>query len=239
MKVRIIHLYPDYLNIYGDLGNVICLKKRAEWRKIDCQIINVSLKDDLDIKPTDIIFIGGGQDKGQLLVADDLQTKATKLKQAILKNNVPLLTICGGYQLFGNYFVTADNIKLNGIGVFNMVTHASTQRMIGNLAVRSKKFGLLVGFENHSGQTYLDDPSEALGEVIKGFGNNSRDQIEGIFVNNAIGTYMHGSFLPKNPVVADFLLSQALKNQGQNDRLNPLDDGLAELAAQAALKRPQ
>lgn len=238
MKIRILHLYPKLMNIYGDIGNVIALKKRAGWRGIEAEVVNIDIKDKLEVKNGDILFIGGGQDRGQIVVSRDLKSKAQIIKEAI-ENGTPALTICGGYQLFGAYFLTQDGQKLTGIEVFKAYTKASSKRMIGNVVVESARFGKLIGFENHSGQTMLEASAEALGRVSKGFGNNQFDHREGIIYKNAIGTYLHGSFLPKNPAVADFLISRALISQGLLGKLQPLDDALENQARQVAEKLPQ
>lgn len=225
MNIRILHLYPNQMNIYGDMGNIIALRQRMLWRGIEFEVINVDIGGKLDIKAGDILFLGGGQDKGQALVADDLVKKSKKIKSAI-DDGLPVLTICGGYQLFGKYFLTEENQTIQGIGVFDMFTKASQKRMIGNVVLKSEEFGDLVGFENHSGQTFLQDKNSCLGKVIKGSGNNGEDNTEGILRHNAIGTYMHGSFLPKNPLVADFLIKKANQNINKNFVLKKLDDSL-------------
>ncbi len=225
-KLTILHLYPDRMNIYGDYGNILALQSRMKWRDIDCNYITHEVGDNLT-QESDIIFMGGGQDSGQLMVAKDLVKNREYIQERFLSKK-PILTICGGYQLFGHSFTTAEGIKIKGIGIFDTVTVATNTRMIGNIVVRSKKFGTLVGFENHSGATTLLNGSAALGEVITGYGNNQNREDEGILVSNAIGTYMHGSFLPKNPKVTDFLIKQALRRKGLNDNLKKLDDNLEQ-----------
>lgn len=235
MKLRLVHLYPDLMNIYGDMGNVICLSQRAKWRGIELEVKNVSIGDKLPAE-FDLLFMGGGQDTGQSLVADDIARRAEQLKKAI-DDGLPTLVICGGYQLFGHYFLTAEQEKILGIGVFDVITKASAVRMIGNLVIKSDHFGTLVGFENHSGQTTYLSTQQPLGKVSKGYGNNNRDKLEGVIYKNAIGTYMHGSFLPKNPAVADWLLLQALRRYDKATVLEPLDDRLAVMAKKIALQR--
>lgn len=237
MKIKIVHLYPRLMNIYGDIGNVICMVKRAQWRGIEPEVVNVNTGDRLP-KDYDLVFMGGGQDKGQSLIAKDLQTKAKQLRDSI-GEGTPALVICGGYQLFGRHFTTSQNETIKGIDVFGITTKASDIRMIGNIVINSKRFGTLVGFENHSGQTKYIASQEPLGRVIKGYGNNSTDRVEGIIYKNAIGTYMHGSFLPKNPHVADYLLLNALKRRYDIATLSPLEDDLAAKAKQVAIKRPR
>ncbi len=235
--IKILHLYPDRMNIYGDFGNIITLQKRMEWRGIKYEyhkhLIDDNLKDDFDI-----IFIGGGQDKGQTYAAQDLQ-KHRKIIHDHFNRKVPMLAICGGYQLFGKYFVTSNQEDIPGIGIFNAITKATEFRMIGNIVINSDKFGEMVGFENHSGNTELLAGEKPLGLVTKGFGNNKVSKEEGIFSNNAIGTYLHGSFLPKNPVVADYIIEQAVRLSNSDYRLSRLDDWLENIAARVAQKRPQ
>lgn len=235
--VQIVHLYPDRMNIYGDFGNIIALQKRLEWRGLKHNYIPVTIGDKLP-KQADIIFMGGGQDRGQILVAEDMQHKKSELYE-LVESGVPALTICGGYQLFGEYFMSGEYGELPGIHIFNVVTRATDTRMIGNLEVESEKFGKLIGFENHSGATELFDDAQPLGRVLKGYGNTPSSETEGIMYKNAIGTYLHGSFLPKNPVVTDFLLTQALYLQEPNFELEKLDDEIEHKARVAAIKRPQ
>ncbi len=230
MKLVIGYLYPDLMNIYGDTGNIIALQKRAQWRGIEVQVKNISIGDKLKKGECDIFFFGGGQDQQQELVAKDLIKKAHILKQEI-ERGVPLLAICGGYQLLGDFYKPHKGPRLPGIGLFPAYTVASYDRMIGNIVIDSQ-FGKLVGFENHSGKTYLKPGNQPLGQVIKGFGNNGEDKTEGCVYKNAIGCYMHGSLLPKNPHLADWLLEKALKI-----KLEPLDDSLELQAHQAVIKK--
>jgi len=236
MKLTLVHLYPELMNLYGDRGNVLCLVQRAKWRGIDLEVKYVSIKDELP-KKYDLLFMGGGQDRGQELVANDLFRKGHDIKTAI-ESDVPALVICGGYQLFGHYFMTSEGKRLQGIGVFNASTSATQTRLIGNVLLKSDMFGELIGFENHSGQTVISASSDPLGRVVRGHGNNESSKMEGIVYKNAIGTYLHGSFLPKNPVVADFLLAAAIRRHRPDYSLKPLDDTLSKLATEQAKKRP-
>ncbi len=236
--IRIVHLYPSQLNIYGDQGNVTALKCRCEWRRIPVSVSYVQLGDAFSFKPGDILFIGGGQDKGQLRIAKDLKKRGATVKQSI-EAGMPALAICGGYQLFGHFFRSSEGITLPGINVFDAKTIASERRMIGNVVLESKHFGTLVGFENHSGQTTLAGTQSELGVVTTGYGNNGEDGGEGAVTHNAIGTYLHGSFLPKNPKVADFLIRAALAQLGQSQTLMKLDDRLEQEAATFAKKLSQ
>lgn len=240
MNLVIGYLYGDLMNIYGDTGNITCLKKRAEWRGIDMEVRIISKKAKIKNKECDLFFFGGGQDQAQQEVSKDLVTsgKALVIKQEI-ERGVPLLAICGGYQLLGEYYKPHKGAKLPGTGLFPAYTNASFERMIGNLVIEvtpQPENGLphqiVVGFENHSGKTFLKPGAVPLGHVIKGFGNNGEDKTEGCIYKNAIGCYMHGSLLPKNPQLADWLLQKALETKyGKATDLKPLDDTF-ELAAQ-------
>ena len=233
--IKILHLYPDRMNIYGDFGNIICLTQRMKARGIKSQYFSRSIGEEID-QDFDIVFMGGGQDKGQASIAQDLQLKSRALHEHHMRN-VPILTICGAYQLFGKYFITAEGEELPGIGIFNAVTKATDFRMIGNLVIKSEVFGELVGFENHSGVTELLEGSNPLGSVIKGFGNSKDSKAEGILQGNAIGTYMHGSFLPKNPTVADFIIEQAVRLSRPEYSIDELDDWLENEASKIAKNR--
>ena len=236
MKLVIGYLYGDLMNIYGDTGNIIALKKRAQWREIDVEIKNISIGDSLKKGEVDIFFFGGGQDQQQETVAKDLQSKAKVIK-AEIERGVPLLSICGGYQLLGDYYQPHQGPKLPGISIFPAYTVASYDRMIGNIVIKESD-KTLVGFENHSGKTYLKESAIPFGRVIKGFGNNGEDKTEGCMYKNAIGCYMHGSLLPKNPKLADWLLKKALEAKYKKGvELKPLDDSLESQAHQAAVKR--
>lgn len=251
MKLTIGYLYGDLMNIYGDKGNIVALQKRAEWRGIEVEIKHISIGDNIKKGGVDIFFFGGGQDKAQALVARDLESgnKGKLIKQEI-ERGVPLLAICGGYQLLGEYYKPFSGPKLSGTGLFPAYTLASNDRMIGNLVIESM-FGSLVGFENHSGKTYLKKEALPLGLVQKGSGNNGNlpakqdgkalragDKTEGCIYKNAVGCYMHGSLLPKNPRLADWLLKKALElKYGKTIDLEPLDDTLELQAHNAAIKR--
>ncbi|MBI2017907.1 glutamine amidotransferase [Candidatus Daviesbacteria bacterium] len=240
LKLVIGYLYGDLMNIYGDTGNIIALKKRAEWRGIEVEVKNISIGDRIPTSDVgtriDLYFFGGGQDQQQELVARDLQKKAGALKSEI-ERGIPLLSVCGGYQLLGEFYKPHRGPKLPGIGLFPTYTLASYGRMIGNIVIDSM-FGDLVGFENHSGKTHLKKGAIPLGLVKKGFGNNGKDKTEGCIYKNAIGCYMHGSLLPKNPKLADWLLKKALEvKYGKEIELKPLDDSLESQAHNCAVKR--
>lgn len=236
MKLTIVHLYPRMMNIYGDRGNVLCLMRRAQWRGIEVDVVEVNEGDKLPDR-FDLLFMGGGQDSGQAAVASDLLKKGKQIK-TMIEDGLPALAICGAYQLFGHYFTQSGGEKLLGIAVFDITTKASSTRMIGNIVTESEQFDRLIGFENHSGQTRLGKRAQALGRVVKGFGNNEERQYEGVIYKNAIGTYLHGSFLPKNPAVADFLLKCAVTRKKADFVFSPLDDEFVEPARAIAAERP-
>ncbi len=239
MHLTIGYLYGDLMNIYGDTGNTIALQRRAQWRGIEIKIKNISVGDKLKKGGVDIFFFGGGQDQTQQTVAKDMQKGKGKLIKAEIERGIPLLSICGGYQLLGDYYRPHKGPKLAGIGLFPVYTQASFERMIGNIVIEVSPHPevglphqLVVGFENHSGKTFLKPEAVPFGHVIKGFGNNGEDKSEGCIYKNAIGCYMHGSLLPKNPQLADWFLQKALEvKYGTKVELKPLDD-TPELKAQ-------
>ena len=238
--ITIIQLYPKDMNLYGDWGNTLVLKKRLEWRGFDVEIIDHNPGDATDFSTGDIFVGGGGQDAGQLAIQDDLLSRGEELKN-LASNGVPMLLICGMYQLFGRQFVTNDGAVIRGIGVLPVETTAGEERLIGNITLESEQFGTIVGYENHSGQTFLDDTVQPLGKVVRGAGNNTTDSTEGVRFNNVIATYLHGSLLPKNPTIADFLIAKALERRGISaEDLKPLEvDTLAQTAQQVAAERPR
>jgi CobQ-like glutamine amidotransferase family enzyme len=236
-EVLIAHLYPDTMNIYGDTGNVIALTQRLRWRGIDPRVVRIGVGDAFDVSAADLVVAGGGEDRAQLEVADDLQRRAPAIREAVAADTV-FLTICGAYQLFGHRFVTHTGESIAGIGVFDAETRGGAVRMIGNMVLDSP-WGRLVGFENHSGRTFLGPDQAALGRVVKGHGNNERAEDEGAVTGNAFGTYLHGSLLPKNPRLADELLLRALRRRhGPDVVLEPLDDTVELQAAESAASRP-
>jgi len=233
----IAHLYPYEMNIYGDTGNVIALRRRLEWRGLGAQVDLVPVGASYDFTGADLVFGGGGQDRSQLQVAEDLQRRSAAIHEAVAAGTV-FLTICGTYQLFGRRFLTQDGSEIPGIGVFAMETIGGRKRMIGNVVVATP-WGELVGFENHSGRTLLDPGQASLGRVKRGYGNNETRREEGAVTADCFGTYLHGSLLPKNPGFADELLQRALsRRHGLGVVLEPLDDRLEHLAAAAAARRP-
>ncbi|HSR23241.1 MAG TPA: glutamine amidotransferase [Candidatus Eisenbacteria bacterium] len=223
-------LYPDLMNIYGDRGNIVTLFQRARWRGLDARVLELGKGPAAGIESVDVFFFGGGQDREQALVYDDLlETKAVQLAAAV-DRGAAVLAVCGGYQLLGHYYETATGEHLPGIGLIDVWTRAGDRRCIGDVVVEvDESLGLqpstLVGFENHSGRTFLGDGVRPLGRVLRGSGNNGADGTEGAAAGNLFGTYLHGSLLPKNPHLADLVVERALRR-----RLEPLDDSL-ELAA--------
>jgi possible adenosylcobyric acid synthase (glutamine-hydrolyzing) len=238
--ITIIQLYPKDMNLYGDWGNTLVIKKRLEWQGFDVEIIDHNPGDATDFSTGDIFVGGGGQDAGQLAIQDDLLSRGEELK-TLANNGAPMLLICGMYQLFGRQFVTNDGSVIRGIGVLPVETTAGAERLIGNITLESDQFGTIVGYENHSGQTFLDDTVQPLGKVVHGAGNNTTDGTEGVQFNNVIATYLHGSLLPKNPTIADFLIAKALERRGiSTDSLRSLEiDALAQTAQNIAAERPR
>ena len=245
MELKICHLYPDVLNLYGDRGNTITLEKRCQWRGIDASVTGIGVGDKRDLSEFDLFFIGGGQDFDQGTLLDDLgkqraDGKAAQLTRAI-EFGVPVLAICGGYQLLGDYYLTHTGERCDFIGAIPFYTKGADVRMIGNLLFTADALGgapEVVGFENHSGKTYLDSALTPLGHVQNGFGNNGEDGTEGLRYRNVIATYSHGPLLPKNPAVADELISLALKHKyGESVELPQLEDTLEQTAHDAMAAR--
>ncbi|NFB57167.1 glutamine amidotransferase [Clostridium botulinum] len=238
MELNICHLYPDLLNVYGDIGNILVLKYRAQQRGIKINVSNVSIKDSFPIDKYDIALFGGGQDYEQSIVSKDMvETKKDDLTEYIEKGKV-LLAICGGYQLLGKYYTTPEGEKLDGLDILDIYTEGGDIRFIGNTVIKNEEFNeTYVGFENHSGRTYIGN-LKPLGKVIAGYGNNGEDQEEGCIYKNTFCTYFHGSLLSKNPELADRLLSTALKNKyGDEIELEPLDDNLEFKAKEFIVNR--
>jgi lipid II isoglutaminyl synthase (glutamine-hydrolysing) len=232
MAIRLVHLYPDLMSVYGDRGNVLTLVRRAEWRGIGVEVHELSLGDVLDPTCVDLIFFGGGQDREQAVVsADFLRQKGEAVCEAV-EQGAALLSVCGGYQLLGTSYTTLDGHQLPGAGLFDLRSVPGPRRHIGNVLVETDLDGprrTLVGFENHSGRTYLAAGTQPLGRTIVGAGNNGEDGTEGAVYRGAVGCYLHGSLLPKNPWLADRLLRDALRHrEGQPVALEPLDDHLEQ-----------
>lgn len=207
--IDVMSLYPKDMNIYGDSGNVLTIRRRLELYGYEPRIHQYN-QGDAWPEHVDLILGGGGQDTGQKKIIDDFFKRADLLR-SLAADGTPMLMICGLYQLFGEYFETVDGTRLDGIGIIGAHTVGRDMRMIGNLVEHSDQFGDVIGYENHSGQTFLNEGVRPLGHVDQeGRGNNGEDHTEGARVNNVIGTYMHGSLLPKNPAISDFLITTAV-----------------------------
>lgn len=222
-ELKICHLYPDVLNLYGDRGNVICMKKRLQWRGIGCSVTELPIGAGAAIADFDLFFIGGGQDFEQGLLLDDLKSGKGADITAAVDDGKPFLCVCGGYQLMGHYYETAQGKKCEFLGALDLYTVGADERMIGNMAFESR-FGPVVGFENHSGRTHLGPEVKPLGRVLTGFGNNGEDGMEGAQYKNVFCTYSHGPVLPKNPDFCDGILAAALGRKYGTAELEPLGD---------------
>jgi CobQ-like glutamine amidotransferase family enzyme len=240
MQLRIAHLYPRLMNLYGDRGNILALTRRCRERNIEAQVTELTVGDPFDPTAHDLVFIGGAQDREQRRVADDLLSlKGAALREAV-EAGVVVLAVCGGYQLFGRFYRDASGTELPGLGVFDLWTEhpgPDEPRLIGNVVADlvDDPALTLVGFENHGGRTYLGDGTRPLAKVRAGHGNNGSDGLEGARYRNAYGSYLHGSLLPKNPRFADRLIAMALSRRYGDVSLAPLDDRVEEEAHAAAL----
>jgi lipid II isoglutaminyl synthase (glutamine-hydrolysing) len=230
MIVRVAHLYPDYLNIYADRGNIAVLARRAARRGHELEVTAVGMRGAIEPGAHDLYYIGGGQDREQLLVSGDLAAKADALKEAHA-DGAAFLAVCGGYQLLGRGYRGLRGEDMPGVGLLPVETVAGRQRMIGDVLIDTE-VGPVAGFENHAGRTLLDPGAEPLGRVVSGFGNDGASGFEGCRLGRAIGTYLHGPLLPRNPRLADWILAQALAHRtgGDPPQLAALDD---ELEAEA------
>ncbi|MBC7329724.1 glutamine amidotransferase [bacterium] len=237
MRIEISYLSPDLMSLYGDVGNVITIIRRCQWRNIKCEIYEVKAGERADFRRADLLFMGGGQDKGQRIVGKDLQNYKEEIK-GLVENGLPALLICGGYQLFGKYSKTKDGVYIPGIDVLDIWAVGGERRMIGNVVIESLLFDQLVGFENHSGRTFLGEKVKPLGKIVKGYGNNGRDKLEEAIYKNVLGTYLHGPFLPQ---VADWLIAKALsyryKDYKEEISLEPMDETLEHLAHNSQERR--
>jgi len=237
MQITICHLYPELLNLYGDTGNILALKRRCSWRDIKVNIKIYDIGHDVDFDDVDIFFIGGGADKDQNIVSVDISKIKEPLKEAIDAGKV-VLAINGGYQMLGRYHEQKDNTE-QGLGILDFYTKSAKKSLVGNILVKTEGEDpyTLIGFENHSGRTFLQNGLKPLGRVLVGFGNNGRDKTEGVKYKNVFGTYMHGPLLPKNPKFCDELISIALENRYGKSVLKELDDTLEKTARKAMLER--
>jgi len=242
MRIRVAHLYPEYLNIYADRGNIAVFDRRARLRGHELQVDGVSLGDPLVGREYDLIYVGGGQDREQALIAADLAAKADAIR-ALVKDGTALLAVCGGYQLLGRGYLGRDGSFMPGAGLFPHETVAGERRMIGDVLLDCElepgDHLAVAGFENHAGRTRLDPGAVPLGRVVAGFGNDGESGYEGCRVERAVGTYLHGPLLPRNPRLADLMLSWALAHalDGEVPELSPLDDRLETTAQAVAASR--
>lgn len=235
--ITLLQLYPHDMNIYGDWGNTLVLKRRLQWHGYRVNLVDYNIGDPFP-ETVDLIVGGGGQDSGQTKIAGDLmKIKSTLI--ALAEDDVPMLMVCGLYQQFGHYFKTRSGETIEGIGLLDLHTVGGDERLIGNIVTYSEQFGEIVGYENHSGLTTLGTGVKPLGTVTRGAGNNNRDRTEGARYRNVIGTYLHGSLLPKNPAIADWLIEQAVTRKYGEFTPGVIDDRFAEQAREIAIKRPR
>lgn len=235
-KINIVHLYPDLLNLYGDKGNISALEKRLVWRDIDAEITDVNRDDDFDVSSADIIFLGGGSDREQEVVVEALSTKREEFRDYIEKGGV-FIALCGGYPIIGKSYVSG-NKTAEGLGLLDFYTEPANGRLIGNIVLESDLTKQkIIGFENHPGRTIIGD-YKPLGKVLAGNGNTGDSGYEGLVYKNLIATYLHGPLLPKNQMLCDYILTQALKNKYDDFKsLEPINDELENTANEFMEKR--
>jgi CobQ-like glutamine amidotransferase family enzyme len=242
VKIRVGHLYPDYLNIYADRGNIAVLARRAAWRGHELEVLALSMREAIEPGAHDLLYVGGGQDREQMLVARDLAAKSASVLEAA-ESGAAVLAVCGGYQLLGRFYRFLNGEELPGVGLFPHHTIAGERRMIGDILLECElepgERRTLAGFENHAGRTYLDADAQPLGRVVAGFGNDGASGFEGCRVGRAMGTYLHGPLLPRNPWLADWILAQALAHAtgGDPEPFGPLPDELETEAHTVAAQR--
>ena len=242
MRIRVGHLYPDYLNIYADRGNIAVLARRDAWRGHELDVAPVSVGDPVRPGEHDLLYVGGGQDREQALIAPDLAAKGEQLREAVA-GGAALLAVCGGYQLLGRFYLDTNGERQPGVGLFGLETAAGERRMIGDVLLECElepgRRRTVAGFENHAGRTRLDPDATPLGRVVAGFGNDGESGYEGCRLGRALGTYLHGPLLPRNAWLADWLLAQALAHAtgGEAPAFDPLDDDLERAAHEVAGRR--
>lgn len=237
MKIKILHMYPDLLNLYGDRGNIECMRKRLMWRGIDAEVVTHTCDDEnFDLSDTDIVFIGGGSDREQKIVCRRLLEHRDELKSYV-ENNGALVAVCGGYQLLGNYYKLEDE-TIEGLGILDIYTEQGKKRLIGNIVLETDFMEeKIVGFENHGGRTYIGSHTP-LGKVVYGYGNHDNAGSEGVLYKNVVATYLHGPLLPKNPSLCDYILTNAIQKRDPGFMgLKPLDDSLEKTANQYIVNR--
>ncbi|GAB6180642.1 glutamine amidotransferase [Desulfotomaculum defluvii] len=236
--LKVCHLYPDLLNLYGDRGNVIAFMQRCRWRNIPVECVEVNVGEPVDFNDIDFLFLGGGSDREQNLMAADLLERKNSLKEAIDQGLV-VLAICGGYQMMGQYYLTFEGQKIPGLGILDLYTKAGDERLIGNVIVEMKietETVKIVGFENHSGQTFIGN-LDPLGKVLAGYGNNGQDGLEGARYKNVFCSYLHGPLLPKNSKLTDILIKLSLERRGIKQELLPLEDYFEDQAVSVMVDR--
>ncbi len=241
VTLHLFHLYPTLLNLYGDRGNIIALRRRCEWRGLQLVVHDIGLNQAFPDERPDLFFMGGDQDREQGVVVEDLRNRHKADVERSVAAGVPFLAVCGSYQLLQHFYRPAEGPDLVGLGLIDAHTiHPghSVPRCVGNIVIEWNKT-TVVGFENHGGRTYLGKEAQPLGKVLAGHGNNGTDGFEGARTGNVFGTYVHGSLLPKNPILADFLLALALRRRFPDFELEPLDDSLEELAHDTAVRRTE
>lgn len=222
MKITIGHLYPDLLNLYGDRGNIQCLRKRCEWRGIEAEVREFQITDEIDFAGLDIVLLGGGSDREEMLVCERLK-KIQKDFKGYVEDGGTVIAVCGGYQLLGHYYDTDDG-RIEGLSLVDLYTEQGSPRLISNIVIENELFDHpVIGFENHGGRTHIGE-NTPLGRVLFGYGNNGEDGAEGVLYKNVVGTYLHGPLLPKNPHISDYLLKNALERKYGKSDLAPLDD---------------
>jgi hypothetical protein len=241
VKIRIGHLYPDYLNIYADRGNIAVLARRAGWRGIELEVGAIGIGDGVRPGEFDLYYVGGGQDREQALIAPDMAAKGSALGEAVA-GGAALLAVCGGYQLLGRFYRDRQGSELPGSALLPLYTVAGERRMIGDVLLECElepgRRRTLAGFENHAGRTYLEEGAEPFGRVVAGFGNDGESGFEGCRSGRVVGTYLHGPLLPRNPWFADWILAQAAAHQlGEPPELEPLPDSLEAEAHEVSARR--
>lgn len=238
--LRICHLYPDLLNLYGDRGNIITLVQRSRWRGMEASVDHVTINEKLDLKKYDLLFIGGGQDFEQGILLPDLRAGKREMITEAIEEGLTVLAICGGFQLLGKSYKTWDGREYEFVGALNFFTLGHKERMVGDYIFRCDEISdgnsLIAGFENHSGKTYLGTGVRPLGTVLKGFGNNGQDRSEGARYRNVFCSYSHGALLPKNPGLCDLILHTALDRSHPGLIWKALDDRI-EHAARDLIRR--
>jgi len=238
MELKICHLYPDVMNLSGDRGNVLCMEKRLQWRGIQAQITGVGVGEALHLSEYDLLFVGNGQPFEQKLLLEDLAGDKTQQIKSAVEDDLPVLAVCGGYQLLGNSYKDLNGKTYEGIGALNIYTVCSEKRLVGDYLTQcSNPETSIVGFENHAGKTWLLDGVAALGQTAQGHGNNGEDGTEGARYRNVFATYAHGCLLPKNPVLCDYILRIALERKYGSIDLPELDDTLELSAHNYMVKR--